>query len=64
MRLSLRGYVPVKLIEYEDVNLDGINTVFDDPEVHVTFNFCFSCISFGILLNNRKGSIICALRKN
>ncbi|KAF5939686.1 hypothetical protein HYC85_023945 [Camellia sinensis] len=28
----IRGYVPVELIEYEDVNLDDINAVFDDPE--------------------------------
>lgn len=27
-----RGYVPVKLIEYEDVNLDDVNSFFDDPE--------------------------------
>ncbi|PSS17329.1 CBL-interacting serine/threonine-protein kinase [Actinidia chinensis var. chinensis] len=27
-----RSYVPVKLIEYEDVNLDDVNAVFDDPE--------------------------------
>lgn len=27
-----KGYVPVKLLEYEDVNLDDVNAVFDDPE--------------------------------
>ncbi|THG09097.1 hypothetical protein TEA_020397 [Camellia sinensis var. sinensis] len=27
-----RDYVPVKLIEYEDVNLDDVNAVFDDTE--------------------------------
>ncbi|KAK9743462.1 hypothetical protein RND81_03G240900 [Saponaria officinalis] len=27
-----RGYTPVRLIEYEDVNLDDINAVFDDTE--------------------------------
>ncbi|KAE9457339.1 hypothetical protein C3L33_10777, partial [Rhododendron williamsianum] len=27
-----RGYVPAKLIEYEDVNLDDVDAVFDDPE--------------------------------
>ncbi|GFS44106.1 CBL-interacting protein kinase 8 [Actinidia rufa] len=27
-----RSYAPVKLIEYEDVNLDDVNAVFDDPE--------------------------------
>lgn len=27
-----RGYVPAKLIEYEDVNLDDVNAVFYDPE--------------------------------
>lgn len=34
-----RGYVPAKLIEYEDVNLDDVNAVFDDPEVRITFSF-------------------------
>lgn len=28
-----KGYVPIKLVEYEDVNLDDVNAVFDDPEV-------------------------------
>ncbi|KAF5947177.1 hypothetical protein HYC85_013134 [Camellia sinensis] len=28
----IRDYVPVKLIEYEDVNLDDVNAVFDDTE--------------------------------
>ncbi|KAK2966623.1 hypothetical protein RJ640_029709, partial [Escallonia rubra] len=27
-----RGYVPARLLEYEDVNLDDVNAVFDDPE--------------------------------
>ncbi|KAK9215877.1 hypothetical protein WN944_007883 [Citrus x changshan-huyou] len=27
-----QGYVPVKLIEYEDVNLDDVNAAFDDSE--------------------------------
>ncbi|GMN40200.1 hypothetical protein TIFTF001_009435 [Ficus carica] len=27
-----KGYVTVKLLEYEDVNLDDVNAVFDDPE--------------------------------
>lgn len=27
-----KGYTPVSLIEYEDVNLDDINAVFDDTE--------------------------------
>lgn len=27
-----KGYVPIKLVEYEDVNLDDVNAVFDDPE--------------------------------
>ncbi|XP_042497156.1 CBL-interacting serine/threonine-protein kinase 8-like isoform X2 [Macadamia integrifolia] len=27
-----KGYVPVKIVEYEDVNLDDIYAVFDDPE--------------------------------
>ncbi|MBA0786011.1 hypothetical protein Gotri_026191 [Gossypium trilobum] len=28
-----KGYVPVGLLEYEDINLDEVNAVFDDPEV-------------------------------
>ncbi|KAK8597046.1 hypothetical protein V6N12_065523 [Hibiscus sabdariffa] len=28
-----KGYVPVRLVEYEDINLDDVNVVFDDPEV-------------------------------
>ncbi|KAJ6685708.1 NON-SPECIFIC SERINE/THREONINE PROTEIN KINASE [Salix purpurea] len=27
-----KGFVPVRLVEYEDVNLDDVNAVFDDPE--------------------------------
>ncbi|XP_042494598.1 CBL-interacting serine/threonine-protein kinase 8-like isoform X2 [Macadamia integrifolia] len=27
-----KGYVPVRLVEYEDVNLDDVYAVFDDPE--------------------------------
>ncbi|GAV72027.1 Pkinase domain-containing protein/NAF domain-containing protein [Cephalotus follicularis] len=27
-----KDYVPVRLLEYEDVNLDDLNAVFDDPE--------------------------------
>lgn len=34
-----RGYVPAKLIEYEDVNLDDVDAVFDDPEVRITCSF-------------------------
>ncbi|XP_021283891.1 CBL-interacting serine/threonine-protein kinase 8-like isoform X1 [Herrania umbratica] len=29
-----KGYVPVRLLEYEDINLDDVNAVFDDPEVN------------------------------
>ncbi|KAL6983092.1 CBL-interacting serine/threonine-protein kinase 8 [Sarracenia purpurea var. burkii] len=32
----VKDYVPVKLIEYEDVNLDDVNAVFDDPEEEQT----------------------------
>lgn len=28
-----RSYVPVSLLEYEDVNLDDVNAAFDDAEV-------------------------------
>lgn len=28
-----KGYVPVKLADSEDVNLDDVNAVFDDQEV-------------------------------
>lgn len=28
-----KGYDPVRLPEIEDVNLDDVNAVFDDPEV-------------------------------
>ncbi|KAL4296319.1 hypothetical protein GQ457_12G016920 [Hibiscus cannabinus] len=28
-----KSYVPVKLLEYEDINLDDVNAVFDDPNV-------------------------------
>ncbi|XP_022131571.1 CBL-interacting serine/threonine-protein kinase 8 isoform X2 [Momordica charantia] len=31
-----KNYAPVKLVEYEDVNLDDVNAVFDDPEVERT----------------------------
>ncbi|GMJ15240.1 CBL-interacting protein kinase 8, SNF1-RELATED PROTEIN KINASE 3.13, PROTEIN KINASE 11 [Hibiscus trionum] len=27
-----KGYVPVRLLEYEDINLDDVNAVFDDPD--------------------------------
>lgn len=27
-----RSYVPVRVIEYEDINLDDMNAIFDDPE--------------------------------
>ncbi|KAA8538216.1 hypothetical protein F0562_027961 [Nyssa sinensis] len=27
-----KDYTPVRLLEYEDVNLDAVNAVFDDPE--------------------------------
>ena len=28
-----KDYVPVRLLEYEDINLDDVNAVFNDPEV-------------------------------
>ncbi|PSS19684.1 CBL-interacting serine/threonine-protein kinase [Actinidia chinensis var. chinensis] len=38
-----RSYVPVKLIEYEDVNLDDVNAVFDDPEDSANHQTRFVC---------------------
>ena len=35
-----KGFVPVRLIEYEDVNLDDVNAVFDDPEVGTDAKCC------------------------
>lgn len=34
-----KGYGPVKLIEYEDVNLDDVNAAFDDSEVGKAFKW-------------------------
>lgn len=31
-----KNYVPARLLEYEDVNLDDVNAVFDDSEVGKT----------------------------
>lgn len=31
-----KNYVPVSLLEYEDVNLDDVNAAFDDDEVSMT----------------------------
>ena len=31
-----KGYIPVRLLEYEDVNLDEVNAVFDESEVGTT----------------------------
>lgn len=36
-----KGYVPVKLLEYEDVNLDDLDAVFDDCEVGKVWNAMF-----------------------
>lgn len=30
-----KNYVPVRLFEYEDVNLDDVNAVFDDADSEV-----------------------------
>lgn len=38
-----KNYDPVKVMEYEDVNLDDINAAFDD-EVGKTLNCCFCYI--------------------
>lgn len=35
------NYVPGKVMEYEDVNLDDINAAFDDSEVGTILNCCF-----------------------
>lgn len=36
-----KDYTPVSYIEYEDVNLDDINAVFDETEVSVNFRTSF-----------------------
>lgn len=45
-----KNYVPARLLEYEDVNLDDVNAVFDDSEVGKTSKrsslFYYSCIIF------------------
>jgi len=33
-----KGYVPVSLLEYEDVNLDDVNAAFDNVEVCLLIN--------------------------
>lgn len=35
-----RSYVPVRLLDYEDVNLDDVNAAFDDPEEQRTTEQC------------------------
>lgn len=35
-----RSYVPVRLLDYEDVNLDDVNAAFDDPEEQRTTEHC------------------------
>jgi len=35
-----KNYIPVKLGEYEQVNLDDVRAVFDDIEVCCYFLFC------------------------
>ena len=63
-----KGYVPVRLLEYEDVNLDDVNAVFDDPEVgkvskcifcflnflvyEILENSLYSCSVFILLISN------------
>uniref|UniRef100_M1A7H7 CBL-interacting serine/threonine-protein kinase n=1 Tax=Solanum tuberosum TaxID=4113 RepID=M1A7H7_SOLTU len=39
-----KNYDPVKVMEYEDVNLDDINAAFDDTEVSKTYDYCLCYI--------------------
>lgn len=43
----MRNYVPSRYVENEDVNLDDVYAVFDDPEVR--FSQWFSMLSFLLL---------------
>lgn len=43
-----KNYTPVKLLEYEEVNLDDLNAVFYDCEVGKAFK---SCILFPSILS-------------
>lgn len=45
-----KNYDPVKVMEYEDVNLDDINAAFDDTEVSKTLNCCFCYVNI-LMLN-------------
>ncbi|KAF7141439.1 hypothetical protein RHSIM_Rhsim06G0107800 [Rhododendron simsii] len=66
-----RGYVPAKLIEYEDGNLDDVDAVFDDPDFlrvliflhpRLLFRDCGSPqLSTSILLQDRILSLLTAL---
>lgn len=47
-----RGYVPVSLLECEDVNLDDVNAAFGDAEVFLFLCACvfkLICIHFSSL---------------
>lgn len=35
-----KNYIPAKLLEYEDVNLDDVNAVFDETEVGKALRSC------------------------
>lgn len=46
-----KGYVPVRLLEYEDVNLDDVNAFFDDTEVGKAF-ICHICFISSNAIDN------------
>lgn len=39
----LKNYIPATEVENEDVNLDELFSIFDDPEVYAMFFFCLLC---------------------
>lgn len=46
-----KNYVPVKVMEYEDVNLDDINAAFDDTEEETTNEQCDNADAGPLALN-------------
>lgn len=48
-----KSYVPVRLVEYEDVNLDDVYAVFDDPEVGKALNMLITILIGSVTVNIR-----------